>query len=297
PARRYARVLWNHGSGIYDLFPSKGGGTRGGLSGSQAVAIDWTDGDDALTTKEYAMALQAAAPATGKRIDLLHFDACDMAMVEVAAEIAVGLPVDYLVGSEAKVPGDGLDYRAVLSWLCDHPWAGGAELASFLVENYAETYASSWPEGVIGCVIHLTGEKWPLFLATVARLTAALSSTTDDGLWTAVQEAAQEAYYSDYYYPENRDLLDFVRLLREKTAGSFPAIAQTAAEIQDLLRPGGGLVVRTAATGPLAARDLGGLAVFLPTFSGWSAKYPDYSQLAFAVTTRWEGLVTRLASP
>ena len=108
PARRYALVLWNHGSGIYDNFSSTGkAASKGLLSPSPAVAVDDTSGKDALTTREYALALERAAQA-GKPLELVCFDACYMAMAEVAAELAPF--TRYLVASEEAVPGNGLDY-------------------------------------------------------------------------------------------------------------------------------------------------------------------------------------------
>ncbi|MGQ9779913.1 MAG: clostripain-related cysteine peptidase [Bacillota bacterium] len=298
PARHFALVIWDHGSGVFDGFPPGGSGTKGGLTGPQAVAVDRTAGDDALTTREYAGALGRAVATAGKRLDLLCFDACYMQMAEVAAEIAAGEGgplVDYLVGSEAAVPGEGLDYKAVLSWLAGHPGAEPAALASFLVDNYAATYASSWSAGVISCALYLTGEKWPLFLATCGQLATAIA-TGDEGLRACAAEAAQEAcFFVDYWYPANRDLLDFVRLLGEKAAASYPTVAQIAGELQTLLLPGGGLVVRAAATGPLAEKGLGGLAVFLPTSSAWLADYPDYFQLRFAALTGWDKAVAAVA--
>ena len=191
--------------------------------------------------------------------------------------------------------------KVVLSWLAAHPGADGATLAGFIVESYAATYASSWSEGVIACALDLGGEGWTTFLRRIGELAKAIYNG-DEGLRAAAREAAGEAYSIVDYDPSrrppvNRDLGDFLRRLKEKTASSYPEISSLAGELGELLLPGRGIMLNVASTGPLATKNLGGLAVFLPLSAAYLAEYPDYSQLSFAVETQWNDLVSCLASP
>ncbi|MEK7812948.1 MAG: S8 family serine peptidase, partial [Candidatus Desantisbacteria bacterium] len=93
PAEHYALVLWNHGGGWRNK--QKGVSTKD-------ICIDDTDGD-VLYMKEVSSALASVSP-----IDLIGFDACLMAMIEVAYQIKdFG---DVMVGSEGNEPNDGWPY-------------------------------------------------------------------------------------------------------------------------------------------------------------------------------------------
>lgn len=295
PARRYALVLWNHGSGIFDGFPPNRGQGDGPPHRAQAVAIDRTSGNDALTTREYARALGRATEMTGRRLEILCFDACYMQMVEVAAELAAddGRPLaGYLAGSEAAVPAEGLDYEAILSWLASHPEADGAALAAFTVESYGKTYAHS---DATFSALSLAGSGWTALLEEIRRL-AGVIVAADGDLKAALKEAALSARsFVDYRDPASKDLADFVRLLEEKAAGR-PEIVEMCQRIGALLLPGNGLIIRRVSTGALADGRTGGLAVFLPTSSAWLADYPEYAGLRFAALTGWDEAAAAIAS-
>ncbi|MGE5599319.1 MAG: clostripain-related cysteine peptidase, partial [Bacteroidota bacterium] len=90
PARRYALVLWDHGSGVWDpegarTSPNPASGETAFI---RAVAYDDAAGYDALTTEEYTRAIRDAEQAAGFHLDVLCFDACLMQMAEVAGQLA-----------------------------------------------------------------------------------------------------------------------------------------------------------------------------------------------------------------
>lgn len=74
PADKYVLILWDHGSGAI--------GTSGVAFGS-----DENHGGDGLSLPELQQALQNAYATTGKKFDVIGFDACLMATVEVASTI------------------------------------------------------------------------------------------------------------------------------------------------------------------------------------------------------------------
>ena len=128
PAENYALTFWDHG---------------GGLDG---VIYDDDDGGigfgDNLTVMEVDEALQAV----GVNIDVLRFDACLMAMVEVAYQVRND--ADYMVASEDlgwAVGSLGIlsPYDTVLRTLTMQPSMTPLELADFM----AESYYTSWPAG------------------------------------------------------------------------------------------------------------------------------------------------------
>jgi len=112
PARFRALVLWGHGAG-----------TR--------IAID--DGSsDALTIGELLAALEDGLAGTGP-LDLLVFDACSMAKLELLADLAPFARI--VLASGEVVPASGLPYHravAILARAGDPEAAATALLGAFL---------------------------------------------------------------------------------------------------------------------------------------------------------------------
>lgn len=91
-AERNMLILWDHG----------GGSVKG-------VCFDENYGFDSLTLTEIKQAFKDANLKT--KYDVIGFDACLMATVEVATTIRDY--ADYMVASEEIVPGGGWDYKAI----------------------------------------------------------------------------------------------------------------------------------------------------------------------------------------
>ncbi|WP_343591391.1 clostripain-related cysteine peptidase [Paracidovorax wautersii] len=112
PAERYALALWDHGGGPISGFGNdraKGGGAGMSLSG-------------------ISLALKNA----GVPFELVGFDCCLMASLEVAADLA---PYSrYLVASEEITTG--WDWTAVLDYLTTHPQPQGDAFGRAIVNSY-----------------------------------------------------------------------------------------------------------------------------------------------------------------
>lgn len=84
PAKNVALVLWDHGAGF-----------KGSMTDDKNKSL--------IDNKELANALKEAEKITGKKIDLINFNACLMQQTEVAYEIKNN--ANYLVGSEELEAG------------------------------------------------------------------------------------------------------------------------------------------------------------------------------------------------
>jgi hypothetical protein len=92
PADRYALVFWDHG------------GSWPGFGGD-----DSTGDQDLLDLNELRAGVAQGLAPSGRRLDLVGFDACLMGTYEVAQ--AMRPHADYLLASEELEPGHGWDYR------------------------------------------------------------------------------------------------------------------------------------------------------------------------------------------
>jgi len=118
PADKYGLVIWDHG---------------GGLAGA---AWDDSSNGDSLTVAEMRSAIDASNVA---KFDLIGFDACQMALAEMA--FAVRELCDVFVGSQMDEPGDGWAYDDFLTLLKADPTMSESQLAQAIATTYANSYA------------------------------------------------------------------------------------------------------------------------------------------------------------
>jgi hypothetical protein len=126
PAKKYAIILWGHGSGI------------NGFGG------DLIFDNDRLTLREIEKGFKDARSVTNKKFELIGFDACLMASVEVA--LTVNTFGSYMVSSEEIEPSWGWDYSAVLANLTKYPKQDGSSIGKTVANtfvNHSKTIAAS----------------------------------------------------------------------------------------------------------------------------------------------------------
>ncbi|MCJ7725119.1 MAG: clostripain-related cysteine peptidase, partial [Acidimicrobiia bacterium] len=119
PAAHYALILWDHGAAVFGIGPDDFG--AGGAP-------------SALSPAELGPAIRQALDATGvDRLDIIGFDACLMASLEVAVGMA---PVArYMIASEEYEPGVGWDWTA-LEYLAVEPHPTATGLGETIILQY-----------------------------------------------------------------------------------------------------------------------------------------------------------------
>ena len=120
PAKHVALILGDHGM----AWPG--------------VCSDESSNDDYLTLEKLETALAASAKAIGHPIDLLGFDACLMANLEVAEALAPYAHV--MVASEELEPGSGWDYTPVLEALEKAPETDALTLGSWIADDFQASF-------------------------------------------------------------------------------------------------------------------------------------------------------------
>lgn len=121
---RTSLVLWDHGSSWY-----------GGCCRDEASA------NDSLKTDEMRGALMDATGVLGTQIDIVGFDACVMASMEICYAFE-DLCVNF-VAPEAMVSGTGWPYDAVTQQLVANPSMGSEQLCEVMVSEYIIEYEGS----------------------------------------------------------------------------------------------------------------------------------------------------------
>jgi hypothetical protein len=132
PTERSALVVWDHGlawQGIaFDQDVTATGDTR---------RVSYLD------ASELSRAMDAGLTAAGRdQFDMLILDACLMANLEIASEVAG--EASYLISSEELVPGLGLDYDAFAAF-ATNPAADATTLFSALADGFMRDIEAQAP--------------------------------------------------------------------------------------------------------------------------------------------------------
>lgn len=268
PAEKYALVLWDHGGGWMGLISDEYSGTF----------MDMGE----LTT---ALA-DASADNGGLVLDILGFDACLMAGVEVASQVS-----DYaeiMVASEVTIPWNGWNYNASLWPLVEAPSMTAAEFAQVIVDGYVESYSAPL-------------DGYPLMDITLSSIDLSLSSavgTAADALATALladldgyvnyisaARAATEVYDDGSY--AFVDLYDFAHelysVVPDEDAKALATDVMSAIDAAVLHED------HWNRTGGLSTVDAHGLTVYFPsTSSDYLTDYGDLTYLSFPQGTGWD---------
>ncbi|MEO0184786.1 MAG: clostripain-related cysteine peptidase [candidate division WOR-3 bacterium] len=133
PAKRYFLVLWDHGTG-WTLAPRRTFGSDGSAGTQMSIA----NGD-------LNRALKSFYEATGKKFNIIGFDACNMQQIEVANEIK-----DYArvcIASQTVWPINGYPYENIFYVFKTEPGINEIDLGKKIVE-ICKTYYSNQPSAI-----------------------------------------------------------------------------------------------------------------------------------------------------
>lgn len=132
PADKRALIFWNHGAGSILGF-----------------GADENFQNDGLYLYEMADAFSASFD--GQKYDVVGFDACLMASIEMASVLA---PYSkYMVASEEVEPGGGWNYEYYFGALSENPSMSGKEFGIAITDGYYKKYADTEMEGLTTCSV------------------------------------------------------------------------------------------------------------------------------------------------
>jgi hypothetical protein len=116
PAKKYAIILWDHGSGI------------------NGFGKDVNFPREILNPYEMQKAFLTAKIETGVTFEIIGFDACLMSSIEIASRLQ-GVS-SYMVSSEDLVPPWGFDYTSIIENLNNNPTQSGSSLGKSIIDSF-----------------------------------------------------------------------------------------------------------------------------------------------------------------
>lgn len=311
PADRYALVIWNHGTGWLDVdhyaavravedaeYRPHGAIFRTTYrkitEGETTRPIAYDDSSkDFLDTADLRAAFSQAEALTGRRLDLIGMDACLMAMVEGAEELAPH--ADVFLASQEVEPMDGWPYGPILAALNAEPGMAAADLGKKIVSEFATSYKAATRGGEETVTLSAAGLAQATGTVALCRgLADAILDRREEMLRSLVHKARDAA--QKFQDPNYRDLGDFALKLAELTEWEdYPAVTAAGQALYDHLQ------ARTADTPILRVayrpryKAATGLSVYLPpsTQSPWQREqaFKIYDGLQFAESARWGELL------
>ncbi|UCE45982.1 MAG: hypothetical protein JSU93_03730 [Methanobacteriota archaeon] len=262
PSTYFGLSLWDHGFGWQFICSDD----------TSESSINMTD-------------LESAFTDAGEQVDLLAFDACNMAMVEVAYALSLTDMVDYMVASEEYGPGDGLPLDDILTALVNDPTMTAGELGAVMVDEWGAHYGKT------------NGGRMTLASIEIAEFVARMGTLND---WSA-RMLDMLPSYQDYYenaaqkahamtaIPYFVDLYDLAyHILDEDDITDTTLRSLTTQVRSDVLA-----YVADFWGGP-KMDDCGGITLYWAEDNDWGWYGADYLDTQFATDSGWGDFLEEL---
>lgn len=248
PANHYALIIWDHGDGWRN--------TRWPMEVKRGAVEDQTSGSF-MTLVQLAQGVRSS----GVKMDLIDFDACLMAMYEVAYEF-IGL-TDYMVFSEETEPGNGNPYTPILNALGANPAMSPAILCQTIVTEFKNSYQGG-RESITKSAVDMS--KIDALHTSVKDLAAELRGIVSTN-WPQLNNIINST--QSYNVKPNKDLVNFLNNL-SALGGTVGTKATTLANLitNDVVISTAHYSSSYTESGVIGSHNVNnsyGLAIFLPT--------------------------------
>jgi len=255
PAEHYALILWDHGTGPLDPYcrtrfavsemfsfddeylstnqlASPFFDLKFSATSNKGVCFDDTTGNF-LTEQNLAEALETICTDAleSNSFDLIGFDACLMAMVEIASNVAPY--ANFMVGSQEVELGTGWDYGRVLS-LFKEKIPTPKELGIHIVKTYKKTYQFT-DDYTFSC---LDLQHIPLLEQLIEQLALLLQKGCHKS-FPSIKEAIRMSRYKHFCThfdePDFIDLKHFIKNLHKNSSSIFFMSEKSTNEFKETL--------------------------------------------------------------
>ncbi|UCE91912.1 MAG: hypothetical protein JSV90_01835 [Methanobacteriota archaeon] len=256
PSDRLAVIGWDHGYAW------------------RYFSDDSTSGDR-ITMPE----LQAAVEGAGVFIDVLAFDACNMASIEVVYQMSLTNQVGILVGSEESIPLDGYPYDLMLTPLAEDPSRTPEQLAADMVSGWGEFYGpETWAK--TNCLSATDVRSLGMQGAVLEDWCRAMHDRLDEYEWN--YKSALKASISAWATCEHVDVGDLCVQLLADDGITDEALRTATVSVADTI---GSSVIAFWNAEEVAAFT--GLTLYWGLAGDWTTYSDAYAEVAFAEDTGW----------
>lgn len=257
PSIHLAVIVWDHGGGWW--------------------GVCWDDTDhNYMTLNEFYTAISSA----GVYIDVLGFDACMMAGVEVVYDMYRTGLVGMMVASEQLVPYNGFPYDLMFSPLTANPYLTKEQVADDMVYGWDMYYGNKgWVDLSALNVTVLGGVVLNEFKAWVGAMRADLSMYKSDYLKAFKKSEMVKRWYIV-------DIERFSQCLLNDKDVTDPALRDTSTALISAIDLG----VNAQSSG--GKTSLAGVTLWFGLGSEYTNYGPVYSGIAFASDTGWYSFMT-----
>ena len=265
-ASHYALFIWDHGAG----WPG--------------CCYDNTSNEDRLTPVELRQSLSSVYNKTGVKLDVVGFDCCLMATIEVPYELQ-GY-ADRFVASEQVISVDSWPFNAILSALASNTAMNASELGNTIVNCYMAKYGT----GGSDTLSSLEMSRFSVLSSAMANFSTALffNDTLHSSEISAARLVTQQ-YMAGKSNSDDVDIYDFASQLCKKT--NSPALKSLAKSVMAAVNA----TVEYEGHGIAGAANSHGIAIYFPREAAYFSKLYDKGtfELGFTRDTSWDEFLRR----
>ena len=267
PAHHFQLVLWDHGGNW------------------EGACWDDSSAGDMLDLPELSGAMSSASSALGFDMDMIGFDACQMAGVEVYFELYSY--TSYFVGSQINEPGMGWNYALTLARLAADPSMSAPVLGQHIAEDYVDSYSVPIPP--------YASKEVAISVVDAGRIAGLVSDLDDLAMEMMTNMEAEHNYYRSSrsgavsLYSHYVDVYDLVSWLK-----MYAPDAGVRSAAQAVINASMSTITFSSLHDLPGGQDLSGaygLSVYFPTYGGFYDDNYDSTGMAFPAGTLWEEML------
>jgi len=259
-AQHYLLDLWDHGDDF--------------------TGSCWDEHPDDYLTHE-----EVVAGLAGNQIDILAYDTCLEAMIEVAYEYNAGnVQTDYLVACENYIPMYGYPYDEILENLTSNPDMSPLEFATVIATEYVEFYRprAHFDGGVMATLSVIDISMVDEAVTALADLTAKLENKMEEYRHFISQAKGKgNLPWSEYGWESYIDLPSFVKHIKDNAPDA--EIRESASNLLSTLQQD--VIKAVVNSKPMNSTNALGLGIWFPPSSAtqWTRiEMETYETMEFA---------------
>ncbi|MDE5899208.1 MAG: hypothetical protein K2H09_08115, partial [Treponemataceae bacterium] len=202
PSNNFALNVWSHGFGVYPDCKI--------YNGARSLMQDYTTGysdDCSFSIIAFANAIKKFNEIQNKKINILQFDCCLMQMIEILWQLKDC--ADFIIGSEAELPGTGSNYATLYKNLTSNSTVKNCAYA--IIKDFEEKYKNT----VVSCTYSVADmDKFRTFADLFQNfLDEIFNSTSID--FALIKNDRKNVYNYDSHFIEYVDLKSFFSIFRK----------------------------------------------------------------------------------